>query len=183
MKPKWCYKIGKRYVGGDGILYENTDEVSSSYRVMKRVNNFLFDQIPIPVIFQDTDPYDDYYEMKTRVEREGLLRVYKKGDPPDNLSKEDNLKARAVHDYYGHLKYDVDFSPEGEFLKWYNSSNHYPPAVTQVLFAEVVCQTGAIHYTGGFDYIQRDAIPPSNWIEQVCEYYNKPIPEGAYYWD
>lgn len=184
MKPNWCDEIGEKYLNEKGLLYVDTDEVNSAYRKMIQVNEILFNQIDVPVIFQEDDPYEDYYDMRSCVEEEGKLRIYSKSNPEDSiLSKDENLKSRAVHDYFGHLKYDVDFSPKGEFLKWYNSCNHYPPAVTQVLFSEVVCQTAVIHHIGSFDYKQRDSIAESELIEQVCDYYNKPVPNGTYYWD
>jgi len=58
----------------------------------------------------------------------------------------------------------------------------YPPTVTQLLFGEVVAQVAAIHHVGGFDYDQRPCIAPTSWIERVCQYYDKPVPEGAYYY-
>jgi len=40
----------------------------------------------------------------------------------------------------------------------------------------------AVHHVGGFDYNQRPCIAPTEWVKQVCHHYDKPVPEGAYYY-
>lgn len=181
--PDWCYEIGEHYAEEESVPLENTEEVEQAYNTMTSVNKELYAEIPVPVIFQSEDPYDNYEDMKETVEKEEVLRIFTGGNPPDNMTEQENWEARAVHDWHGHLSYDVNFSLEGEFWKWYRSTRLYPPEVTQLLFAEVVCQISAYYYKGGFDFEQRDIIAPSEWIEQACDYYDMPVPHGTYYWD
>jgi len=179
--PNWCDEIGESYVSGDWNQ-QPPDRQWYVHQTMADVNSQLFDNIPVTVRFVDSDPYLDYTDMKRSVDQTGVLQIFTGGDTPKYLTKQQNLEGRAVHDWYGHLSHDCDFSPKGEFTKWFGMVDHYPPHVTQLLFGEVVAQVAAIHHVGGFDYNQRPCIAPTSWIEQVCQYYDKPVPEGAYYY-
>jgi len=179
--PTWCDEIGRQYVTG-GWNKQPSDNQKAAYRDMVRVNRDLFTDIPARVTWVSTDPYLDYTDMKQSVQQTDTLEIYSGGDTPLYLTKRENLEGRAVHDWYGHLSHDCDFSPEGEFTKWFRMVDFYPQCVTQLLFGEVVAQVAAIHHVGGFGYDQRPCIAPASWIEQVCQYYDKPVPEGAYYY-
>jgi len=177
--PDWCEDIGESYVSGDFRQWYG-DTIQFVYHELARVNNQLFDSIPVDVHIVDSDPYDSFADMKESVSDE--LLIFSGGDTPRFLTHEENLKGRAVHDWYGHLSHDCDFSPEGEFTKWFRMVDFYPPHVTQLLFGEVVAQVAAVHHVGGFDYDQRPCIAPTEWVKQVCHHYDKPVPEGAYYY-
>ena len=187
--PTWCDSIGRAYVNDDFVKYSDQpttyrsdrSTVRKAYARMQRRNLNLFGSIDVPVRFVKNDPYDNYADMKASVEKEGVLFIFSGGSTPKNLSHTDNCIARAVHDWYGHLGFDVDFTLKGEFMKWYRMIDYYHPSITQLLFAEVVAQVAAVHCSGGFEYDQRDILAPSRWIESVCEYYDKPVPEGTYY--
>ena len=179
--PNWCDEIGESYVS-DGWEQQPSDIQRTAYSDMVRVNRDLFADIPVPVRYVSDDPYENYSHMQEQVPKDDMLLIFDGGDTPEHMSHEENLQGRAVHDWYGHLQHDCDFSPMGEFTKWYRMIDHYPQTVTQLLFGEVVGQVAAIHYVDGFDYQQRPCIAPSCWIEQVCRYYGKPVPEGAYYY-
>lgn len=179
--PNWCDEIGWRYVSGE---YRQTPDTTRQFvfHELAHVNNQLFDSIPVTVNFVSDDPYDDFADMKEWVNRTDMLRIFSGGDTPQYLTNQENLIGRAVHDWFGHLSHDCDFSPEGEFTKWFNMVDFYPKHVTQLLFGEVVAQVAAVHHVGGFDYEQRPCVAPTSWIEQVCQHYDKPVPEGAYYY-
>jgi len=177
--PDWCDDIGESYVSGD---YQHKPDTTRqfAYHELARVNNQLFDSIPVSVTFVSDDPYDDFTDMQESVNDD--LLIFSGGDTPEYLTHVENLQGRAVHDWYGHLSHGCDFSPEGEFTKWYRMVDFYPPHVTQLLFGEVVGQVAAIHHVGGFGYEQRPCIAPTAWVERVCQHYDKPVPEGAYYY-
>lgn len=177
--PDWCDTIGRNYVSGDWGI-QSPDKLRRAYGTYVTETTELYRDIPVPVEFQEQDPYDDYQDMKETVEQEGKLRVFTGGDTPAYLTHAQNLQGRAVHDWHGHLGFDVPFTPEGEFLKWWHMSNMYSTNVCQLLFAEVVGQVSAIHHVGGFDYSQTCTLAPTEAIERVCQYYDKPVPEGAY---
>ena len=180
-KPQWTQNIGRAYTEGHPVKNEDNAAYRNALDSMVSRNKELFADIPIPVKFQSEDPYSDFDDMQKTVEKEGILRIFSGGSPPEHMSIEENLQARAVHDWYGHLGYECDFTPKGEVTKWYMSEQLYDTEVTALLFAEVVAQVAAVHYVHGFTYQQRGMIAPSEWIESVCQHYDITPPEGTYY--
>lgn len=162
-------RIGKEYIEADSLPYENSDRVRRAYRRIARINEHLYSQIPIEVIWQKEDPYDSYADMRETVAKEGVLRVFSGGSGTRYLSHEENVKGRAVHDFFGHLEADVDFSFCGEFRKWLHVKDRYPPDAQSVLFTEVVGQRAAAGYLDeGFAsdrFEQRAAFPKAGWID------------------
>ena len=82
----------------------------------------------------DKDPYNSYEELRDDVKNNKTLKVFKGGNPlPEDhpLAKVDpktgetyNTMFRAVHDLFGHLTKDNDFSENGEENRLeYASSN------------------------------------------------------------
>jgi len=63
-------QIGEWYDSEDNI---HTDKTRKAYETIARINNIWFELIPIPVIFQEEDPYSNYTELKETVEQEGVL--------------------------------------------------------------------------------------------------------------
>ena len=143
-------------------------DTTDLYRELGERHAELYDEIPVPVHWTDDDPYNSYEEMRSRVFREGELWVYQGGSHPDGMTHEQNVKGRAVHDWFGHLQHDVGFSFEGEFLKWYNTKALYPKDTHQLLFTEIVCQRAAISYLeDGFadpQFEQHGFESPEAWI-------------------
>jgi len=168
-------KIGREYVESDTLPAENSAEVRDAYRKIARINDVRYEQIPVPVVWQEDDPYSDFQDMKESVEREGVFRVFSGGTHPTGvLSREENIKGRAVHDWYGHLAAECDFSFSGEFTKWRHVRDAYPPECAPVLFAEVVGQVSAAYYLeGGFSndrFTQRPCAAPARWIDAAREF-------------
>jgi hypothetical protein len=165
-------QIGEEYVKSDELPAENTASISVGYDNLGRVIADLFRQIPVPVIFQESDPYDDYADMAETVGNERKLRVYALHTSHPEFSHTEQLMFRAVHDWFGHLEADVDFSPEGEYKKW-EHMNRYLENTRQerIMFAEVVGQVGVVHYLpDGFAddrYVQRAFGAPDNWIADM----------------
>lgn len=167
--------IGKEYVE-DQTCKRNKRDIRHKYQAIARVVNELFDQIPVPVVFQQDDPYEDYQDMATTVAKEQQLRVYTGHASHPVMSDEENVKFRAVHDWHGHLKYDVNFSTEGEYNKWVNMCSDFPPETHRILFAEVVGQLGAIKYLpDSFNdprYEQKAIEAPWEWIHKMNDTLN-----------
>lgn len=165
--------IGREYVEMNTLPGEGSRHVATEYARLAQTVRGLYSEIPVPVVFQKADPYDDYQDMAETVGEEGVLRVYSQHADHPVMSEEDNLRFRAVHDWHGHLKHDVDFSPAGEFLKWYAMRDDFTDAGQRILFAEVVGQVGAVHYLpDGFSderYVQRAAKAPTSWIDDMTE--------------
>jgi hypothetical protein len=143
----------------------------SAYDVISRINNVLYEKIPIPVKWVSEDPYDSYADMKERVQKEGVLYVFTGGSNPKHMSHEDNIKGRAVHDYFGHLEADCNFSMRGEWEKYNHVKDRYPAWVRPLLFTEIVGQRAMISYSGGFDYDQKATFAPKTIMKNVRQQY------------
>lgn len=177
-KPQFVSEVAKSYLCGESVAIK--PDIRRAYRLMNTVNSQLFEQIPVPVIFQSEDPYDNYQDMAATVEFENTLRIWNGGSPVEYMTTEQNLKARAVHDWFGHLSLKCDFSIEGEVTKWANACKHYPDVCHQMLFAEVVGQVCTVHYQG-WDYEQKPVASPPRHLLAVCQHYGIDLPNGWNY--
>ena len=164
-------EIGEKYVETDRLPYEDSRKAEILYGNIGAVCKMLESRIPVPVEYQPEDPYSSYEDMARTVAEEQKLRVYNKHNNHRFFSKEENLAFRALHDWYGHLSADVDFSVKGEFQKFEHMREHFRPEENKVMFAEVVGQRCAIHYLDdGFAsdrYEQRAFIAPKTWIRKM----------------
>jgi hypothetical protein len=166
--------IGREYVESDRLPHEGSERVKVAYeRIATRVME-LYRQIPIPVIWSEQDPYVDYEHMAKEVIRESKLRIYSGHLSHPCMTQADNFRYRAVHDYWGHLTHDTDFTPEGEYQKWLNMSPQFPVGgtdhtISRILFGEVVGQVAAVHYLDdGFEsdrFQQRAFVAPKAWLQ------------------
>jgi hypothetical protein len=170
--PKFVAKeIGRKYVERPGFP-EKEVRVSRTYELVADIVTDLFAQIPVPVQFQKADPYDDYEDMANTVATEQKLRVYNQHTEHPYFSHMEQLAFRAVHDWFGHLEADVDFTPEGEYRKWEHMNQYFwSDYQKRLLFAEVVGQVGAVHFLpNGFadsQYDQRAFLAPESWIADM----------------
>lgn len=115
-----------------------------SYKAMiDHAENVLYPQIlgkGIDVQFVDYDPYQNRDEMANDVINNKVLKISSLFNEHPVLTEEQNLKFRAVHDYYTHIVCNQDFGLKGE-LKAYNThATLAPPAALPALFTEVVGQ-------------------------------------------
>lgn len=169
-----CQSIGREYVEHE--FNSNQDCVRRAYRTMAHINEHLFSAIPVPVEFTKEDPYADYTDMKESVEKTGVFKVFAGGSGTKYLSHEENCKGRAVHDWYGHLEADCNFTFEGECRKWFHVckvKGYYPKECHRVMLAEVVGQVAACHYLpdgfGDTRFRQRPIEAPQEWKDMVLE--------------
>lgn len=159
--------------------YLNSDEedLSSEYSQLGTYNEDRFEDIPVPVHFTEDDPYADAEELFEGIEEDEELYIFSGGSSPDGMTEEQNLKGRAVHDYFGHYMNHCDFSIEGEFTKWYNQKNDVPDGTEDLLFSEVVGQVALVHYLeDGFedsDYEQRAVLIDDEVQNAVIDYFNE----------
>jgi hypothetical protein len=166
--------IGRKYVERDSLYRECHRQTERAYNRIADIVVCLYNQIPVPVVFQSDDPYTDYEDMAETVGAEQQLRVYNQHTDHPYFSHEEQCAFRAVHDWYGHLDADVDFTPEGEYRKWKHMCHHFTSnAQRRVMFAEVVGQVGAVHYLDdGFAddrYEQRVFQAPRYWIDMMTD--------------
>jgi len=153
-----------------GEWYDSANEepslASDAYEVIAEINEEKYEEIPCKVIWQEEDPYDSFADMRETVQVEGQLRVFSDGSDPKFMSHEQNIKGRAVHDWFGHLSAGCDFSMEGEWTKYQHVKDDYPPWVRPLLFTEIVGQRAAASYypNGFFDeqFEQQAAFAPKH---------------------
>lgn len=158
-----------------GRWYDTRDSeachASKAYQVISRINNHWYDMIPVEVVWQEKDPYNSYADMRHTVETEGKLRVFSGGSNPKYMSHEDNIRGRAVHDWFGHLERGCDFSLEGEWKKYYHVKDRYPQWVRPLLFTEIVGQRAAASfYPNGFTdsrFEQKSVFAPCH-LREMC---------------
>jgi hypothetical protein len=172
-----AHTIGAEYVNCS-FQSEQSELTQESYRNIARINGGKFASLmsEVDVVFTEDDPYASYQDMKEKVEETDTLKVFSGGTHPDPrfMTETENVIGRAVHDYYGHLSADVNFSFEGEFRKWQHVKDDYFPRDREVLFAEVVGQLSAAKFLdGGFAdprFEQREIRAPQRWIDWTKEH-------------
>lgn len=160
---------------GTQYLEKQEQDLSSEYGALGEYNENRFEDIPVDVEFTSEDPYKNAEEMFSDIEENGRLKIFSGGSSPEGMTEEQNLKGRAVHDYFGHYQNQCDFSLEGEFTKWYNQKEEVPEESEALYFSEVVGQTALVHYVdGGFedpDFEQRSVIIDESLRDEVVDYF------------
>lgn len=157
--------IGAEYVQTKQFENEENALVADAFEKIKKVNKFLFEQIPFEVIFTDDDIYSSAEEMRRRVIEENVIYIYKGYSGHPYLNEMENCIGRAVHDVYAHLVCGCPFTFLGEYSGFLEQSKYYPPECFAVLFAEIPAQTCAYYYMGDFSFEQRAFAAPEKWIE------------------
>jgi len=156
-----------------GDQMEANDHTVDLYDMLGMRHRELYEEIPVEVFPTEDDPYDSYEDMRNRVFDEGVLYVFDGGSHPEGMTHNENVMGRAVHDWFGHLKHDVDFSFEGEFMKWYHMREQYPLILHHLLFTEVVVQRAAVSWLpDGFsdpNYEQYEFEAPTKWVNMGLE--------------
>jgi len=106
----------------------------------------------VEVWFTQFDPYKNAREMFEEINACGILRVFSKGNAHPLLSREQNNRLRAIHDYFGHYIGEAPFSLGGEVSAWRATDRlTYDPEVSAALTTEFLGQTAWFHY-GPFNY-------------------------------
>ena len=159
----------------ENYLNSPEEDLTDEYEELGRYNEARFEDIPVPVHFTENDPYEDAEALFEGIEEDEELYIFSGGSSPPGMTDEQNLKGRAVHDYFGHYQNQCDFSVEGEFTKWVNQKEDVPEGTEDLLFAEVVGQVALVHYLeGGFedpDYEQRSVLIDEDIQDGVIDYF------------
>ena len=125
------------------------DHIDRTYRRM---------QSRVDVEFVEDDPYKSAEEMRADMEKNKQMKVSSLFNQPGFFGAERNLKFRAVHDYYAHLRSTSSgkgmalFSLKGELRAF----NHHAgflgknAVALPAVFTEVVGQACVFLYTGDF---------------------------------
>lgn len=161
-------------VVAENYLQKPEQDLEDEYKALGEYNEDRFDDIPVNVEFTEDDPYSDAEELFDAVDQ-GELKIFSGGSSPEGMTDKQNLKGRAVHDFYGHYQNQCDFSIQGEFTKWFNQKDDVPDGTEDLLFSEVVGQVALVHYLeDGFndsDYEQREVLIDDEVQDAVKRFY------------
>lgn len=147
-------------------LYQKSAE--PSYRALAASIEKIFKQIlsKVDVQFVPGQPYADDKEMSEKVKKTGILYISTDYNEHPFFNAEQNLKFRAVHDWFSHIATGAEFSQRGE-LKAYNAQAKVTTkAALPALFTEVIGQAAYATTYGDFPP-QKVAILPGFDYENV----------------
>lgn len=110
--------------------------------------------LPVEIIRVDSGsyPYKDSKQMMDDVLHNNRLAVFDGGDDHSILTREQNFKFRAVHDYFGHAQYGFAFGPRGEENAWMEHSKMFSPVARQALTCETRMQNSWVNF-GPFSHL------------------------------
>jgi hypothetical protein len=121
-------------------LYDQ--EAIPSYEALAKSLEKTFKQIQskVDVRFVEGQPYSNEKEMTDAVKKTGILYISTDFNEHPFFTPEQNLKFRAVHDWYTHIATGSEFSQRGEIKAYNNQAKVTPRAALPALFTEVVGQ-------------------------------------------
>lgn len=151
-----------------GKIYTEAQGTQPSRLAVRQVCKFvswLYDALEshTAVFYVDYQPYDSAAEMFSDINNGFLLVSTQFNDSPF-FNSEENLKFRAVHDYYNHYLTKLDFTVEGEHLAMVDMCDmiearfsRLDPDVLPFIYSEVYLQACCAEYLGGFtsEFVQK----------------------------
>ncbi len=163
-RESWEYAKAVADAYAAAPMYDKKAE--PAYRALAQSIEKIFKQIlsKVDVEFVAGQPYADDKELSEQVKKTGILYISTDFNEHPFFNAEQNLKFRAVHDWFSHIATGAEFSQRGE-LKAYNAQAKLTPqAALPALFTEVVGQAAYATTYGdfppqkvailpGFDYV------------------------------
>jgi len=140
--------------------YKASDQTENEHynrKVYKYFNTVMHAQylhitkvLGINVIFTDGQPYDNVHSMIKDVHTRKVLMISTDFNEPNKyMTKNENLRFRAVHDYFGHIlggQY-ATFSAIGEIRAFItHMQTVFCPFARQVMLSELLAQTSVTFY-------------------------------------
>lgn len=109
------------------------------------------------VEFGPEDAYDGDYESMIKAISGKKFKVYTGFNEHPIFTPEQNLKFRAVHDFYAHYQNKADFSMKGEVRAYNTHIKLAPPDTWPAIFTEVLGQASYFIVNGRFP-VQKIAV-------------------------
>lgn len=125
--------------------YQNADTIEErhlyAWKILAEETTRLFEALPkdLRVRFLPGQPYATAEEMH-RVIRTRHLVISTDHNFHPVWSTEENLRFRAVHDWYGHILTGYDFTLKGERGAYEATAELHTPSAKHALFTEVYVQ-------------------------------------------
>ncbi len=127
--------------------------VQAAYQALTSEIRAQYDMLPITI--EPIGPseanhvggkYRNSKEMMQDVMDNKHMWVFDGGDEHPLLSREDNFKLRAIHDYFGHAMFGYEFGPRGEENAWIEHSKMFSPLARQALTSETRGQSSWVNF-------------------------------------
>lgn len=140
------------------------------------VTDALHARLPIRPVYTTVDPYATA-EALAAGWAAGEFRVFSEYCDHPVFTVDENLRGRAVHDWYWHGngsgRKAADFGLAGEIAAWRYQAARYPRWTWPVLAGEIIAQTAVFEVTGAFP-AQRALALPDEWIHQLLTWLARP---------
>jgi hypothetical protein len=170
-------------------IFQNTPNmafdpvVREAYAALVNEVDAQFAVLPIKIIpvGGDNYPYKASPEMMDDVLQNGRMFVFDGGDDHAILTREQNFKFRAVHDYFGHSQHGFAFGPRGEENAWIEHSKMFSPVARQALTTETRGQNSWVNF-GPYSHLpvtQRPYAEQKVFILPI-QFLTHPVLEEAY---
>jgi len=146
------------------MIYEQSPDlyadplVRKAYYAMIEEINRQFELLPVELVpFGDDDPnpYADSKAMMDDVFKNNRLMVYSGGDEHSVMTRQENWRFRAVHDYFGHAAQGLAFGPRGEENAWIEHSKMFWPMARAAMTTETRGQNSWVNY-GPYSHLPPD---------------------------
>jgi len=130
--------------------YQNAETIESrhvyAWKALAEETTRLYEALPkdLRVRFNSGQPYKHAWELYRVISTRHLVVSMDNNFHPV-WSFDENLRFRAVHDWYGHVLTGHDFSLEGELAAYKATAELHTPSAKHALFTEVYVQ--ALYYT------------------------------------
>jgi hypothetical protein len=123
-------------------------EVQEAYVALINEVDAQYALLPIQIIpvGGDSYPYKSSPEMMDDILQNRRMFVFDGGDDHAILTREQNFKFRAVHDYFGHTQHGFAFGPRGEENAWMEHSKMFSPIARKALTTETRGQNSWVNF-------------------------------------
>lgn len=174
--PVWGEEIGRLYMQASPFV---TTMAKIAYAQFAEEVEIQFEALTtskaygVRVVFQDDDPYPSAREMFQDVSR-GLLRVYRTSADQAHpvLTREQNDRFRAVHDFHGHFMTGRGFDRHGEEAAWIRHSAMFSGLARAAMTSETRGQSSAfIWINGGKEFPPQKAVLLPTWVSEIPRQY------------
>lgn len=185
LNPSWMRRIGTYYDRAENR--PNDPDVREAWAAFIREINIQYDLLPIQIlpskgiVGSEDFEYESSKAMIDDIVNNHRLYVFTGGSPNPLMSPEDNIKFRAVHDYFGHSAHGYAFGPRGELNAWIEHSKMFSPVARQALTTETLGQLCALLYgPKSHRAVERHEFPEQKAFILPQEFQTVPVLEEAY---
>ena len=142
-------------------------EAHASYKALIRdveeQYDYLTNELGVKIEFVDGDPYPNPAEMFIDIQNNNRLKIWKGESDNPMLTHEQNLKFRAVHDYFGHASRGTRFDRNGEEGAFLHHLQMFSPEARGAAASELRGQNSYLIAFGEFGPQKGYLLPKKYW--------------------